>query len=72
MKKLVVGLAAACALVWVGSASAVTGWPTTVPFTNEVASSPTTGGGYPVPDGATAPVPGTCRKGAYNSNRSES
>ena len=72
MKKLVVGLAAACAFVWAGAAAAATGWPTTVPFTNEVASSPTTGGGYPVPEGATAPVPGTCREGDYNSNRSES
>ena len=69
MKKLVVGLAAACALVWVGAASA--GWNDTVPL-NQVASSPTQGGGYPIPAGSNAPVPGTCRLGDYNSNRSES
>jgi hypothetical protein len=40
--------------------------------TNAVASSPTAGGGYPVPPGHTRPDPGTCRPGAYNSNRSES
>jgi hypothetical protein len=70
MSKLFIGVAAACALVWVGTASA--GWNTTVPLTNQVASSPTKGGGYPVPAGATAPDPGTCRLGDYNSNRSES
>jgi hypothetical protein len=43
-----------------------------VPFTNQVASSPTKGGGYPVPAGQTAPDPGTCRLGDYNANRSES
>ena len=60
MKKLVVGLAAACALVWVGAASA--GWNDTFPL-NQVASSPTQGGGYPIPAGSNAPVPGTCRPG---------
>ena len=40
--------------------------------TNVVASSPTQGGGYPVPAGRTKPDPGTCRLGAYNANRSES
>ena len=40
--------------------------------TNAVASSPTQGGGYPVPPGHTRPDAGTCRPGAYNSNRSES
>jgi hypothetical protein len=69
MKKLVVGLAAACALVWVAAASA--GWNDNVPI-NQVASSPTQGGGYPIPAGSNAPVPGTCRLGDYNSNRSES
>jgi hypothetical protein len=71
MRNLVVGFAAACALVWAGAASAG-GWDFSVPFTNQVASSPTIGGGYPVPEGATAPLPGTCRLGDYNSNRSES
>ncbi len=39
---------------------------------NVVASSPTQGGGYPVPAGRTKPDPGTCRLGTYNANRSES
>src|SRR5260370_25810199 len=36
-------------------------WTSSVPFTNQVASSPTTGGGYPVPPGQTFPHPGTLR-----------
>jgi hypothetical protein len=40
--------------------------------TNTVVSQPSTGGGYPVPPGQTAPLPGTCRTGQYNSNFSES
>src|SRR5215475_3475353 len=40
--------------------------------TNVVASSPTTGGGYPVPDGSRVPVAGTCRTGPFNANHSES
>jgi hypothetical protein len=47
-------------------------WGTSVPTTNAVVSQPSTGGGYPVPPGETAPVPGTCRVGQYNSNFSES
>ena len=47
-------------------------WGSSVPFTNTVASEPFEAGGYPVPDGATAPTPGTCRLGDYNSNLSES
>jgi hypothetical protein len=43
-----------------------------VPFTNTVASSPTTGGGYPVPPGSTVPLAGTCRPGPYDANHSES
>ena len=48
------------------------GWASSVSFTNQVASSPTTGGGYPVPPGQTFPNPGTCRAGTLNSNHSES
>ena len=33
---------------------------------------PTQGGGYPIPAGSDAPVPGTCRLGDYNANLSES
>src|SRR5215471_17588068 len=48
------------------------GWASDVSFTNQVASSPTTGGGYPVPPGQTFPNPGTCRAGTFDSNHSES
>jgi hypothetical protein len=47
-------------------------WGTSVATTNTVVSQPVTGGGYPVPPGQTAPDPGTCRAGQYNSNFSES
>jgi hypothetical protein len=47
-------------------------WSSTVPFTNVVASSPTTGGGYPVPVGSRVPEAGTCRAGPFNANHSES
>jgi hypothetical protein len=39
---------------------------------NVVADSVIVGGGYPVQAGSTRPDPGTCRRGLYNSNRSES
>jgi hypothetical protein len=54
------------------TAAGAAGWATDVPVVNQVADAPAKGGGYPVPPGATAPVPGTCRLGDYNSNRSES
>jgi hypothetical protein len=63
---LAVGLAAASA----GTASAQL-WGS-LPVSNVVVSKPSTGGGYPVPPGQTAPDPGTCRAGDYNSNFSES
>jgi hypothetical protein len=47
-------------------------WGTSASTTNTVVSQPSDGGGYPVPPGATAPEPGTCRVGHYNSNFSES
>ncbi|TMD59153.1 MAG: exo-alpha-sialidase [Chloroflexi bacterium] len=47
-------------------------WASSISFTNAVASSPVAGGGYPVPDGSNAPVPGTCGPLQLNSNRSES
>jgi len=71
MRKLAVGLAVAVALTWTAAASAA-GWSSSVLHPNQVASSPTTGGGYPIPPGSDAPVPGNCRPGFYNSNRSES
>jgi hypothetical protein len=66
------------ALVTIGLMATVTaragatGWASSVPFTNQVASSPTTGGGYPVPLGQTFPNEGTCRAGSFDSNHSES
>src|SRR6266849_9295538 len=54
------------------AAASGSGWTSSVPFTNQVASSPATGGGYPVPPGQTFPNPGTCRAGALDSNHSES
>ncbi len=64
----------AVATVTVGQGAAAPGplWSSSVPVTNQVVSRPVSGGGYPVPPGATAPVPGTCRAGLYNSNHSES
>ena len=55
-----------------GSATAQPLWQSAKPVTNQVASRPVQGGGYPVPPGQTAPDPGTCRLGNYNSNFSES
>src|SRR6266851_3124631 len=72
------GLAATPATLAVGvagpgtAAARVSGWTASVSFTNQVASSPTTGGGYPVPPGQTFPNPGTCRAGTFDSNHSES
>jgi hypothetical protein len=69
-------LASAAVLVGAMGADAAVasgaGWTSSAPFTNRVASSPTTGGGYPVPAGQTFPNPGTCRAGTLDSNHSES
>ncbi len=64
--------AALTTLSWPTAASAANGWSSNVAFTNQVADQVVTGGGYPVPAGANAPTPGTCRLGSYNANRSES
>jgi hypothetical protein len=73
MRRLaVLVIAIALAAVGGGAASAGSLWLTSVPVTNEVVSRPVVGGGYPVPPGQTAPDPGTCRAGLYNSNFSES
>ena len=69
MRKLFAVLIAMGVLGVAGNAAAA-GWTSTVPFTNQVASSPVPGGGYP--DQGTVPVPGTCTSGSMNSNRSES
>jgi hypothetical protein len=47
-------------------------WASSVAFTNVVASSPTAGGGYPVPPGSRVPLAGTCGAGPFNANHSES
>jgi len=47
-------------------------WTSSAPFANEVASSPTDGGGYPIPPGSRVPLAGTCRPGPLNANHSES
>jgi hypothetical protein len=66
---------ALAAVVAVGMTCAATAsaapWETPV-GTSVVADQPIQGGGYPVPPGSTKPLPGTCRSGLYNSNRSES
>ena len=68
------GLAATPATLAAARTAAVTGsgWASSASFTNVVASSPATGGGYPVPPGQTFPNPGTCRAGTLDSNHSES
>src|SRR6266568_7138127 len=73
MKRLLVAaFGALLVLSLVPVAAAAGNWTSSVAFSNQVASSPTTGGGYPIPAGQTAPVPGTCRLGDYDANRSES
>src|SRR5947199_5928824 len=51
---------------------AVGPWQASVPVTNVVASTPTLGGGHPIPPGSRVPVAGTCRPGPYDANHSES
>jgi hypothetical protein len=70
MLRVLVVVVAACVLL-IGSASADSA-PGTVPFTNQVASSPMVGGGYPVPAGSQVPEAGTCRAGPFDANHSES
>jgi hypothetical protein len=77
MKRLIavlVALGAAASPFGAAPAASAGGgpWATAVPFTNVVASSPTTGGGYPVPAGSRVPAAGTCRQGPFNANHSES
>jgi hypothetical protein len=65
-------LLAGVALAVATTSAAASPWSSSVPFTNTVVSSPVTGGGYPVPPGATRPDPGTCGPQQLNSNHSES
>ena len=63
------GLAAAPVM---SAAASGSGWTSSIPFTNQVASTSATGGGYPVPPGQTFPNLGTCRAGTLESSHSES
>ena len=57
---------------WPTPVTAAGGWRSSVAFTNQVASTPMSGGGYPVPAGSRVPDAGTCRPGPFNANHSES
>ena len=65
-------LAAPLSLTAVTASAEPPAWNSSVQFTNVVASTPTTGGGYPVPPGSRVPVAGTCQEGPFNANHSES
>jgi hypothetical protein len=69
---LLTGSAVAALAPTIASGAPDPGWTSSASFTNQVATTPTTGGGYPVPTGQTFPNPGTCRAGSLNSNHSES
>ncbi len=69
MKRVLAALVALASLAFAATASAGT-W--TFVGTNTQTWKPITGGGYPDPPGSTKPIPGTCRTGVYNANRSES
>jgi len=64
------GLAALAPAIAAGAPAP--GWTSSVTYANQVATTPTTGGGYPVPAGQTFPNPGACRPGTLDSNHSES
>src|SRR6266516_5672903 len=69
---LAVALLAAGATPSAGANGSAGAWSANVAFTNVVASSPTSGGGYPVPPGSRVPLAGTCRAGPFDANHSES
>ena len=69
---LTVALLAAVATPSAGANASPHAWTTNVAFTNVVATSPTSGGGYPVPPGSRVPLAGTCRAGPFDANHSES
>jgi hypothetical protein len=68
-RSIAAAVAALVALVFAATASAGS-W--SFVGTNKVASSPSSGGGYPVPPGSRVPEAGTCRAGPFNANYSES
>src|SRR5512132_900371 len=69
---LTVALLAAVATPSAGATGSANAWTASVPFTNVVASTPTAGGGYPVPPGSRVPLAGTCGPGPFDANHSES
>ncbi len=68
-RSIAAAVAAVGALVFAATASAGN-W--SFIGTNQVASSPSSGAGYPVPPGSRVPEAGTCRAGPFNANFSES
>jgi hypothetical protein len=68
-RSIAAAVVALAALVFAATASAGT-W--SFVGTNQVASTPTSGGGYPVPPGSRVPEAGTCGPGPFNANHSES
>src|SRR6266511_1787116 len=68
-RSIAAAVAALVALVFAATASAAN-W--SFVGTNQVASTPTSGAGYPVPPGSRVPEAGTCREGPFNANHSES
>ncbi len=71
---IAIGIAAALVVLAAGKpvTSAGGAWSASVSFTNQLASSPTSGAGYPVPPGSRVPLAGTCGAGPFNANHSES
>src|SRR3989454_12095439 len=71
---MALGVAAALAVLVAGgpTTSAANGWAGSGTFTNQGASSPSSGGGYPVPTGSRVPGAGTCGSGPFNAHYSES
>jgi len=69
---LTVALLAAGATPSAGATRSAGTWSSSAAFTNVLASSPTSGGGYPVPPGSRVPLAGTCRAGPFDANHSES
>ena len=68
MKKLIAALCVLAGLVFATTASA--SW--NFVGANQVASTPMNGAGYPVPPGSRVPEAGTCQRGPFNANHSES
>jgi hypothetical protein len=73
MKRVAAAALVVLAVVLVGTAGAGGSlWSSSIPFTNQVASTPVSGGGYPVPPGQTFPNPNSCKQLSLDSNHSES